>query len=282
MIHLVSQPPVTHPTVQFCSGPDIVCSANWDSLVSSAIAVLVTLVVAAVVVRKVSSRNPGWLQVGFEIIASYTRGLINDMVSPDAMFIMPIALTIFLYILVANWIGFFPLPEPLHPANSDLNQTLAMSVLVIVVVQWYSLKTLGLYGYLYRLTKPFDAPMYIRIPFILLNIIEDITKPLTLALRLMGNILGGLIMAWVLTSLLPLIPLPTWIGGHAFPTILSVILLGAWKAFDVFFIGTIQAYIFFLLTLIYFEMAREGLHEVHERRAGSADRGGRVASVTQH
>lgn len=263
---LFAAPPVTHPTARICSGPDILCVVNWDSILSSAIAVACTLLVGFLVANRLSARVPGKLQLAFELLAGYTRRMIHDNVSEDAMFIMPIALTLFFYILIANWIDFLPLPDPIHPANSDLNQTLAMAALVIVVVQWYSLRTLGLRGYLHRFTKPFDAPIWLRSFFVPLNIIEEVTKPITLSLRLMGNIFGGLVMLWVLTVLVPAIPIifpqPVWWAA-------SVVLVGVWKAFDVFFVGTIQAFIFFLLTIIYFEMAREGLEGEHGHGAPS-------------
>src|SRR5205807_3432308 len=99
-----------------------------------------------------------------------------------------------------------------------------------------------------------------------LNIIEEIAKPLTLALRLFGNIFGGLLMLWVLTNLLPQIPLPV------IPQLISIVLVAGWKVFDVGLIGLIQAFIFALLTIIYFEQAREGIEA--EQHATTHAQGG--------
>ena len=110
-------------------------------------------------------------------------------------------------------------------------------------------------------TKPFELPLLGRIFFTPLNIIEEIAKPLSLALRLFGNIFGGLVMVYLLT-----LGFTAFAGSSVLQTALSpiwVILLVAWKLFDVFLIGTIQAFIFMLLTIIYFGMAREGLEEEH-------------------
>ena len=81
-------------------------------------------------------------------------------------------------------------------------------------------------------------------------------KPVTLSLRLFGNIFAGGVMVYLITLLLGAIPLlgPFVIGPSA---------LIVWKLFDVFFIGSIQAFIFMLLTVIYFGQAREGLEEHH-------------------
>ena len=70
---------------------------------------------------------------------------------------------------------------------------------MIVIVQWYSIHVLGFRGYLRRFTKPFELPLIARVAFTPLNIIEEVAKPLSLALRLFGNIFGGLVMVYLLT-----------------------------------------------------------------------------------
>ena len=72
----------------------------------------------------------------------------------DAGFVTPIAATIFIFVLLANWLDFFPLTKPVEPAAADINLTLAMAIAVIVIVQWYSIHVLGFRGYLRRFTKP--------------------------------------------------------------------------------------------------------------------------------
>jgi F-type H+-transporting ATPase subunit a len=251
---------VTHPTVSLGCG-SWWCTFNYDSLISSALAVLVTLVVAFWIRSQLRPGEPGKVQAIYEWGYDLLRGLIKDNVSEDAVFIIPIAMTLFLYILVGNWLeilplGFFPI---LHGANADLNQTLALGLIVISVVQWYSIRVLGWRGYLRRFTKPFELPLPARIVFIPLNILEEAVKPVTLSLRLFGNIFAGGVMIVLIASagwhLEFLGPVP-----H---TIISTIVLGVWKAFDVIFIGFIQAFIFMLLTVIYFGAAREGLEHSH-------------------
>jgi F-type H+-transporting ATPase subunit a len=209
-----------------------------------------------------------------ETLYGFVRGRQTE-IDPELAVIVPVGMTIFIYILVANWLDFLPLSGAFHPANSDLNQTLAMGVTVFVLVQWYSFKVLGVKGYLYRMTRPFDAPMYVRVPFVLLNIVEDLVKPVTLSLRLFGNIFGGLIMLWVLTALLPQIQLP-FIGNSA-AEVLSVVATVAWKLFDVGLIGAIQALIFMLLTMVYFEQAREGAEHL-EHGGGRSHAHGAVST----
>ena len=181
-----------------------------------------------------------------EFFLGYVKDLVHDSVGEGADFIIPIAATIGLYILVANWLAFLPLARPLEPAASDLNQTLAMAVVVVLVVQVYSFKVQGFRGYFRRFTKPFEFNWAIRVVFIPLNLIEEIVKPITLSLRLFGNIFAGLVMVELLSEL---------------PIFLAWVPVTVWKLFDVLFIGSIQAFIFMLLTVIYFGMAREGLEE---------------------
>jgi len=135
-----------------------------------------------------------------------------------------------------------------------------MALIVIAVVQWYSVRVLGWKGYLRRFTKPFELPWWGRAIYTPLNILEEAVKPVTLSLRLFGNIFAGAIMIALLAGLANLaVP----VLGNVPGVIIGTILLGVWKAFDVIFIGFIQAFIFMLLTVIYFGSAREGLEHEH-------------------
>jgi len=253
----IEQPPVTHPAVDVC-GTAILCQINYTSVIATLVSVALTLALSFWVASRLDSRRPGKFQMVFELIVGYTRDQIRNTVGHEPPAIaLPLALTLFFYILIANWVGFFPLPTPLAPANTDLNQTLAMGVVVFIAAEVYAIRTRGVLGFLHHLTRPFELPIAARIGFTVINIIEEITKPVTLALRLMGNIFGGLVMLWVLTVMLPLIPIPFLPFG------LSAALVVVWKLFDVFFIGTLQAFIFFLLTIIYFGQAVEGVEEEH-------------------
>jgi F-type H+-transporting ATPase subunit a len=261
----------THPTIDLGCGT--LCTFNYDSLISSAVAILATLGLAFWLRSQFRDGEPGPAQAIFELGYDAVRSLVNDIVAADAKFIIPLAMTLFLYILVGNWLeilplGFFPI---LHGANADVNQTLAMSLIVIIVVQWYSLRVLGVFGYLKRYTRPFELPLVARAFFVPLNVIEEITKPVTLALRLFGNIFAGAVM----------IALIAGFGTFVFPkigfldlsklgtvpgTVLGSVLLVVWKAFDVLFIGLLQAFIFMLLTIIYFGAAREGIEHQHQQQ----------------
>jgi len=260
----LAEAPGTHPLTPICGDQYLnllvvkfyYCAFTVDTLVSSALAIAVTLGIAFFVASRLTPGVPGKLQMVLEFLVSYVRGLIGETVSEDATFILPIAATVGLYILVANWLDFFPLgfTSILKPANSDLNQTLAMAIVVFIIVEAYAIKVRGLGGYLRHFLRP---------PFPPLTIIEEIVKPITLSLRLFGNIFAGLLMVYLLT-LLP--------SAFAWTTPISAVGVAVWKAFDVFFVGTIQAFIFMLLTIIYFGQAREGLEEEMGRGHAAAVR----------
>ncbi len=154
---------------------------------------------------------------------------------------VPLGVAIFLMVLVADWIEILPglyhntdyFPAP----TADVNLTYAMGITVFVLITVASMREKGLWGYIKNF---FRKPVWM-FP---IHIIEEITKPLTLALRLFGNLFSGGIMIALLISF----PL------KFFPA--SLILTPLWKLFDMF-IGVIQAFIFALLTILYYQFATE-------------------------
>jgi F-type H+-transporting ATPase subunit a len=273
---LQENPPGTHPTVQVCNGSvklgiGIVnyCGLSIDSLISSGVAIVLTIAIVLLVAWRVRQGVPGKLQLVLEFFLGYVRQLTHDTVDPSANFVMPLAATVGLYILIANWLDFFPLFGYVHPANSDWNQTLAMALVVWFVVQGYSIKVQGLGGYLKRFTKPHGMNPVVRAAFVPLNIIEEAVKPITLSLRLFGNIFAGILMVYLLGLLFSCGTQPgATIGRVWIPT--GLIGMTAWKLFDVGLIGLIQAFIFMLLTIIYFGDAREGMHEHTHKESAAA------------
>jgi F-type H+-transporting ATPase subunit a len=142
---------------------------------------------------------------------------------------------LFFFILTANWLEVIPSghnPEYLPAPTADVNLTYALALLVIGLVHVTSVRRRGIKRYIGHYFKPFKA-------FVIINVIEELAKPLTLALRLFGNIFAGGIMI-LLISRLPLFVVP-------FGDLI-------WKPFDMF-IGGIQAFIFSLLTILYFGAA---------------------------
>jgi F-type H+-transporting ATPase subunit a len=214
--------------------------------------ILGTLVAGAIIVglgfamrARLSVREPTGVQLFFETVTgAIDRQVEETMGVRTAPFVVPLATTLFLFILFANWLSLIPTghhPEYMPPPASDVNLTYALALLVIVWMHVTGIRKKGVRGYYHHLFRPH----WIMFP---INLIEEIARPVTLALRLFGNIFSGVIMV----SLIALFPAYIlWA-----PDII-------WKLFEMF-IGLIQAFIFALLTILYFSSVapaeEEGAH----------------------
>jgi F-type H+-transporting ATPase subunit a len=215
---------------------------NGDTITATLIAGAIILLLGFLVRRNASTREPTKLQLAFETLTAQVEKQVEDTMGiKTAPFVVPLAMALFLFIFIANLLAIIPTghhPEYVPPPASDVNLTYALAVLVIGTMHVVGVRKKGLrgyYGHLFR--KP-----YVLIP---LNLIEEVMKPVTLSLRLFGNIFAGTIMVALIAAMPAAI---LW-----FPDII-------WKLFDAF-IGLIQAFIFALLTVIYFSSvapAKEG------------------------
>ncbi len=206
----------------------------WATLIAGGIVIFLGFLTA----RKATSKVPGKLQLFFETVVNQVNQLVESTVGPTGKRIVPLALTLFLFILTANWLEVIPSSprggtEYLPAPTANVNLTYALAVVVIVIVHVASVRARGIRGYIKHYFEPFPF-------FFPINVIEEITKPITLALRLFGNLFAGTLMLLLIAALLPVFIVP--VGDVA------------WKLFDMF-IGFIQAFIFALLTIVYYGMA---------------------------
>lgn len=229
-------------TVQTKLGPFTI---NLTDITSVLVAGLIIVVLGVMLRRRVTSGVPGKLQLAFETIITAVENQVKSSMGSEGLFIVPLAVTLFIFILICNWLEMIPTTWPGHdqllPApTGDINLTAAMAVLVILLVHFTWIQKNGFRAYIRHYFNP--PAMF------LINIVEEIAKPLTLALRLFGNIFAGGVML-VLIADLPakfIVPIP----------LLDFI----WKLFDGLFVGPVQAFIFTLLTLLYFSAAVTGGH----------------------
>ena len=217
---------------------------NGDTITGTLIAGAIILGLGLLLRRKLSARRPGGVQLFFETLTEQVEKQVEASLGiKTAPFVVPLGMTLFLFILIANWIAIIPTghhPEYAPPPASDVNLTYALAILVIGTMHVVGIRKKGLRGYYGHLFRK----RYVLIP---LNFIEEIMKPVTLSLRLFGNIFAGTIML-ALIAALPAAVL--WA-----PDII-------WKLFDSF-IGLIQAFIFGLLTILYLSSIKpseEGAH----------------------
>jgi F-type H+-transporting ATPase subunit a len=208
---------------------------DLDIVWTTAAAAVIVLILGFAMVRKVTSGVPGKLQLFWETITEQVADLADSAIGSQGRRFVGLGVAVGVFILVCNWIAFIPSGDPgwFPPPTSDVNLPLAMAVTVIALVHYNSIRARGFKGYIkhYFTPYPFLAPI---------NVIEEITKPITMTFRLFGNIFSGVLMISVIVTLIP--PYLSWIG------------LVVWKPFDELFIGAIQAFIFALLTIMYLGM----------------------------
>jgi F-type H+-transporting ATPase subunit a len=217
---------------------------NIDTVYTTLIAGGIVVLLGVWVAAKSSVKNPSKVQLAWEAIVQEVTRQVEGALGRVNPFVVPLAITLFTFILLANWIELIPSgehPKYLPAPTADVNLTYAMAILVIVGVHIHSFRQRGVKGYFGHYAQPYK----VMLP---LTILEEIVKPFTLALRLFGNIFAGGIML----AIIGLIP----IWGFWGPNIM-------WKLFDMF-IGLIQAFIFSLLTVIYFGIAGETHDAAHE------------------
>ncbi|MGZ4428076.1 MAG: F0F1 ATP synthase subunit A [Nocardioidaceae bacterium] len=210
-------------------------TVNLDTIWSTAIAGAIVIGLGFWMRSKVNSEVPSKIQIFWESIIKEVTTQVEANLGKVNPFVVPLAVALFLFILFANWLELIPSgedPKLLPAPTADINLTLAMALLVIISVWVFGIREKGAKNYFKHFIEPYPA-------LLPLNIIEEITKSITLCLRLFGNILAGGVMIALLASL-PFFAL--WA-----PTVV-------WKLFDMF-IGAIQAFIFALLTVLYFGAA---------------------------
>jgi len=230
---------------------------EWNGLVFHSDTIIATFVAGSLVLilgflaRKQLTKDPEdhvptKLQLIWEAVVGQVNSQVEDNLGKVHPYAAPLAVSLFFFILFSNWLELLPLKlnEDTHilvVPTADTNLTYALAAVTIVSVWTYGIRQKGVKGYF----KHFFEPFPVMFP---LNLLEELIKPITLALRLFGNIFAGGIML-ALIGLMPIYIL--WA-----PNLL-------WKAFGGA-IAVIQAFIFALLTVLYFAMAGAGHGDEHE------------------
>jgi F-type H+-transporting ATPase subunit a len=229
---------------------------NVDTIFSTLVAGAIVLIMGFILRSRLTKPHdhvPSKLQLIWEGVVGEVNRQVEDNLGRVHPYVAPLAISLFFFILIANWLELVPSklnedgPHLLAAPTADTNLTYALAAITIVSVWVYGIRQKGVKGFFGHFMEPFP----VLLP---LNILEELVKPITLALRLFGNIFAGGIML----ALIGLIPI--WAGW--LPNIL-------WKAFDMF-IGGIQAFIFALLTVLYFAMAGAG-HDEHDDEEHAED-----------
>ena len=241
---------------------------NLDSIFFSVLLGLLFVGSFWLVARKATTGVPGKFQNFVELMVEFVDTQVRDTFHGSSKLIAPLALTIFSWILLMNFMD--AVPVDLFPLigqkaglehlkvvpTTDLNITLGMSITVFLIVMFYSFKIKGFRGFTWELlTHPFGKWM---MPFnLLLNLIEHLARPVSLGLRLYGNLYAGEMIFLLLAVLGGSFAINSLagVGGAIGQLLLGIV----WACFHILVIP-LQAFIFMVLTIVYLSQAHETHH----------------------
>ncbi|NOT87385.1 MAG: F0F1 ATP synthase subunit A [Lysobacter sp.] len=219
--------------------------------------------------RKATSGVPSKGQAFVELLVEFVDGQVKDAFHGDRRFIAPLALTIFVWVVFMNTMDLLPLDLPgwiiakvageetAHHTflrvvpTADVNTTFGMSITVFLMIIYYSIKAKGGWGFTKELfTAPFHGHGVMAIilaPFnLFLNLVEYLSKPVSLGMRLFGNMYAGELLFMLIAGLFA--SWATFVPG--------VFVHAGWAIFHILII-LLQAFIFMVLTVVYLAMAHE-------------------------
>jgi F-type H+-transporting ATPase subunit a len=235
---------------------------NVDSMAFSVILGIVFIWLFGRAAKQSSADSPGKFQAFVEIVIDFIDSSVKDTFHGKSRLIAPLALTIFMWVFLMNLMDLIPvdwlptlgkavgIPYLKVVPTTDVNITFGMSISVFVLILFYSIRSKGIGGFIGELTlHPIAPPTkgvgLIAAPFIIafnfiLESVALLAKPLSLSLRLFGNMFAGELI-FILIALLGLWQLPLHFG---------------WAVFHILII-TLQAFIFMMLTVVYLTLASE-------------------------
>jgi F-type H+-transporting ATPase subunit a len=244
-----------------CAGNPM--AINVDSMFFSVLLGVVFVWLFGSAAKKASAGKPGKLQAFVELVVDLVDSSVRDTFHGKSKLIAPLALTIFVWVFLMNLMDLIPvdwlpyvaenylhIPYLKVVPTTDVNITFGMSIAVFVLVIAYTIMNKGVGGFISELTLHPVAPptkgiAIVAAPFIIafnfiLELVALLAKPLSLSLRLFGNMFAGELI-FILIALLGIWQLP---------------LHFVWAVFHVLIV-TLQAYIFMMLTVVYLSLASE-------------------------
>jgi F-type H+-transporting ATPase subunit a len=245
---------------------------NIDSVLITLALAALFLVVFLTTARRATAGVPGKFQAGVEMVVGFVDGLVRETFHGRSKMIAPLALTIFCLVFLMNFMDMIPVDWPPAAAaaagipylravpTADLNTTLGLSLMVFLLIQVFGIRHKGVGTFVKEaFTAPFHAEgtvmkIILAPANLLLRVIEELVRPLSLTLRLFGNMYAG-------ELIFILIALMTWHASLASGLTyvmapLQFISGFVWTAFHILVI-TLQAFIFMMLTIVYLSMAAE-------------------------
>ena len=187
--------------------------------------VIAVLIVLGIITSWKKNILPRSMQIFGELIVTILYDLTEDALGKEhAKKYAPMICALFMFLLLSNWLGLIPrLEEP----TKDLNTTLGLGVMGFCIAHYAGIKSKGFKAY----AKEYFQPIFFMMP---LNLIGELAKIVSISFRLFGNIMGGSIIILVVSHLVYSVALPPFL-----------------YAFFGLFVGTIQAFVFTMLTVVY-------------------------------
>jgi len=245
---------------------------HLDSIFFKVLLALLFVTVFIGVARRATAGVPGKLQCAVELIVEFVDGLVKETFHGDGKLIAPLAITIFCLVFLMNFMDMLPvdaLPAAAHHLGfehlrvvptADLSTTFGMSICVFFLIQYYGIKHKGLGGFLSEfVSAPFHAngvvgKILVAGPNLLLRLIEEAVRPISLSLRLFGNMYAGELIFILIACLTLGATLSSWVPWVLGP--LQFVAGFAWTGFHILVI-LLQAFIFMMLTLVYLGQAHD-------------------------
>lgn len=220
---------------------------NLDTLLVSWILGVLFLGTFYGVAKCATINKPGFLQNFIEMLYEFVQTQVKETFHGRSKLIAPLALTIFMWVLLMNMMdllpidlwGFLGASRFKAVPSADPNLTLGLGLSVFILILFYNIHIKGFWGFLQELlTRPFGPKFFIF--NLSLKLVEELAKPLSLGLRLFGNLYAGELIFILIALLGP------W----------QAILGVPWAIFHILVI-VIQAFIFMILTIVYLSLASE-------------------------
>ncbi len=237
---------------------------NLDSVVMSVVLGLIVMLTFRSVARKATSGVPGRWQNFIELCVEFVDGMVKDGFHHKSSFVAPMALTVFFWVLLMNFMDMLPIDLAPNVAGAlglthfkvvpttDPNITIGMSLTVFLIAFGYSFAKKGFAGVSAEfLFHPFGK--WLMPVNFLLKCVEELAKPLSLGLRLFGNMYAGE-MIFVLLASFTLNGATGVFGAIGFGS--QVLLATGWTIFHILIIS-LQAFIFMTLTVVYMAMSAD-------------------------
>lgn len=227
----------------------------WHFTAAGGVVALLLIVLSLLATRNLKKAGMGRLQAFMELVVEGLTNFTRTAIGPGGEKYAPLVGTIFLFVLCSNLFGMLPLPGLAVAPTANLSMTIALALVVFFTVQGVGIRTNGVGGHLKHLAGPIPALSWFMFP---IEVIGEIARPVSLSIRLFGNIFGEetviAILIGLAASTLPIfLPIP-----FQLPILLFGVLTSA-----------VQALVFSLLTCVYITLAR-GEHAAHGEEHGDA------------